>query len=418
MFVNFTRLIIILTASLCLSWALPKLFATIAKKKDETPYITFSAVIKDFLIATHSGKSRYQDTKGNAYTLKEYETLMPFVFTSDLLKWGIYPEEINGVHVPPKKAETDWDSIQVSPSLAHAANTRIQLFPLFESDSEFTSISMPEEFFRIGKRMEFIDASHNKVNEEKSALFTKALSEAGFNFPAQRIAGNPTNHKPYDAGYFVTDASGEMFHIYQARSQPVVVKTDIKAEGGIFFMKVRENQHLPYYGLLVTNPGRVYLILKDRYRLQEVWVENYDPGRQRLNFGVDPLYITVKVLDEEGERSYASERDGIPVKKYFYKYQRRLKYAEAYDTVFTFALNSNPSKRGGFWGITFSKNPSAALSFSLALAIIYTLFLRIQLRIKPKKMIGDFILIALFGIYALIAVILEGFETVGKHKGL
>jgi hypothetical protein len=409
----FARCLLIIASALCLSAVLPNLFSIAVKKKDNSPYVAFSAVLEDFILVHHSGANRYVDTEGNVYTLKEYERLMPFVFAGDLVKWGEYPAEIQGEYIPPEKAGTDWDSITVTPQGAHSANLRIQLFPLFESESEFTSISVPPELFRIDKRMEFINVAENKVNEEKSALFTNALNEAGFKFPAKRIAGNPTNNKPYDFGYFVTDSGGEIYRIRQARSKPVIENTGIKTESEIFFTRVRENPNLPYYGLLVTNSGKVYQILKDGYRLAEIWVENYDPLSQRMTYGLDPLNITVKVSDEKGETIYASTRDGIPVKKHSIAHDRQLKYSPLYDTLFPFALSANPGKRGGFFEIRLSADKALAFSFSAALAVLYILFLFIRYRMPPQKSAAEFLLIAALGIYALIAIILEAFgETV------
>jgi hypothetical protein len=411
MFTTFIiRLHLIAAAIICLSLALPILFAMAAKKRDNTPYITFSAVIKDFIIASHGEESRYQDTYGNIYTLREYERLMPFVFTKDLLKWGEYPEEIGGVHIPPQKAETDWDTVTVSPSAAHAAKTRLRLFPLFESDSGFSSIPLPDDLFRIDNRMEFINAAGNTVNEEKSTLFTNAIAAAGFSFPAKMISGNPTNHNPYDFGYFIMDSKNEIFRVFQAKAQPMVEKTGISGDG-VFFMKVKENPYLPYYGLLIADIGKAYLILKDDYRLQELWLEDYNPRSERLVFTLDPLYMTVKVINENGERLFASTREGEAVKQYSYQYERRLKYAALYDAVFPFIINPNPSKRDGFWSITLSRTPAHALAFSLAIAALYTLFISYRYKIGWKMRAFDFILIALFGLYALIAIILEGFGS-------
>ncbi|MDR2104259.1 MAG: DUF4857 domain-containing protein [Deferribacteraceae bacterium] len=411
---SLTRLAIILSAIFCLACALPQLFLIIAKKKDDTPYITYSAVLKDFLIAEHSGRSRYKDRAGNSYTLREYERLMPFVFTRDLLKWGEYPEEIDGVYIPPDRAETDWDSISVSYASANAANRRIQLFPLFESESEFSSIAAPAELFRIAKRMEFINAARNSVNEEKSLLFTQALTDAGFSFPPKMIAGNPTNHKPYDFGYFIVDAEGVIFRIYQAKGMPMIEKTGISVQGEIFFMKVRENPNLAYYGLLATDLGKVFLILKDNYHLQELWVEGYNPFNDRLVFGNDPLNITLKVFNEGGERIYASTQNGEALKSFSYSYPRPMRYAAVYDALFPFTIKSNPTKEGGFWWINFSKNTLLSLCFCIALALIYAAAARFYYKASPIRIIVDAILIAISGIYALIPIILESFDDISR----
>ena len=79
---------------------------------------------------------------------------------------------------------------------------------------------MPDDYFRIGKRMEFIVAKTNKVDEAKSKLFTDALSAEGFAFPANLIAGLPTTRKSKDEGYFLTDSREQLFHIKMIKGQP------------------------------------------------------------------------------------------------------------------------------------------------------------------------------------------------------
>jgi hypothetical protein len=80
-----------------------------------------------------------------------------------------------------------------------------------------------------------------------------------------------------------------------------------------------------------------------------------------------------------------------------------------YDTLFPFTINPKPSKRE-FWSITLSRAPAQALAFSLAIAALY-IFISCRHKIGWKSSAFDFILIALFGIYALIAIILEGFGS-------
>ena len=65
------------------------------------------------------------------------------------------------------------------------------LWPLLESQSGKVNLAMPEDYFRIEKRMEFIVARTNEINEEKSRLFTEALTAEGFIFPANTEIGHP-----------------------------------------------------------------------------------------------------------------------------------------------------------------------------------------------------------------------------------
>ncbi|MDR2400236.1 MAG: DUF4857 domain-containing protein [Deferribacteraceae bacterium] len=401
--------LVILSAILSFAWGLPFFYSMAAKKKAVRPFVSYSVVIDDFVYSKQSrGKTVYMDMAGNEYSLMEYEKLLPLFFTRDLQKWGEYPQDIGGVHIPAEKAVNFRDTARISPHFVDMSRARIQLFPLFEAESSFTSLEFPKELFRIKNRMEFINAADNRINREKSALFTEALKNENFAFPAKMISGNTYPRKPYDFGYFVLDAENSLYHIYQAKGEPVVKNTGI-AVNNIAFMLIRENNHLPYYGLLVDSDGGVWQILKDGYKLFKLDVKDYDPYRKTLVYMLDPLNITLKVSDEKGEAIRITTLDGELVKEYNGKFERNIYGAGLYNALFPFILRNNPYKYGEYIDFAISRNYPAALIFSAVLAFLYLIFIK---RAGGKRyFLINTSLIILSGIYAFAAILLlEGIK--------
>ena len=96
----------------------------------------------------------------------------------------------------------------------------IGLYPLFESESDRVNLELPPDFFRINNSIEFITASTNDINLEKSKLFNQVFINKGFSFPAKIIAGIPTTRKSIDEGYFIVDNTNKLFHLKMTKGQP------------------------------------------------------------------------------------------------------------------------------------------------------------------------------------------------------
>ncbi|MDR2104673.1 MAG: DUF4857 domain-containing protein, partial [Deferribacteraceae bacterium] len=321
-------------------------------------------------------------------------------------------QNIGGREIPIEKAINFRDTIRLSPHMTDMTAARVQLFPLFESESGFTSLEFPQELFSIKERMEFINAAENRIDEEKSALFTQALLEADFAFPSKNTAGNTNPRKPYDFGYFALDSKDEIYHIYQAKSLPVVKNTGIKlSDNGAVFIIVRENPNIPYYGLLCYN-GEVYQILKDGYKLLKLNLNSYNPYRQGFIFMLDPMHIIVKTSDEAGESINVATLEGELVKEHYTAYERSIYAAAVYDAVFPFILKNNPYKYGEYIYFSLSAKYRIAFIVCAVLAVFYAVFY--------KKRVGRFtagfameeLLIILGGVYAVSAIfLLDGLKT-------
>ncbi|WP_265821371.1 DUF4857 domain-containing protein [Geovibrio ferrireducens] len=413
-----SRYLLLIAAVISFSSLIPFIYTVTFGKRAERPAIFYSKVIEDIVysLEDRSGSRKYYDGAGNEYSAREYTKLIPFIQFRDLQKWGMYPETVGGEHITAEQASNDRDFVNIHSYWIDGDKVRIKLYPLFEAESDFTKIEMPSELFRITSRMEFINGVRNAVDEEKSTLFTNALRDAGFVFPPRMVAGNPTTRKSYDFGYFVQDGAGDVFHLMQVKGQPLIKRTDIKPDGEILYIKVAENHYLPYYGFLITSDGGVYHMMKEEYGLKKLPVENYRPLEQMFRYVKDPLNMTVKITDENGEHVYVADKNYGFEKKFFYPYEGRIRgaFRVVYDTVFPFQINTkHPDKYGSYLNMDFSDRPHAAFIFSAVLAALYAAF-RIFGGTRNRALPFDTALVLAGGIYAVAALLLlDGF---GRNK--
>ena len=81
------------------------------------------------------------------------------------------------------------------------------------------------------------------------------MLKENFNFPATRIAGNPTNKKPFDEGYFVVDSKNKLYHIKMVKGKPFCKFTHNPDSLEISYMKISEMSLREFYGFLYTKQG-------------------------------------------------------------------------------------------------------------------------------------------------------------------
>ncbi|WP_027390029.1 DUF4857 domain-containing protein [Chrysiogenes arsenatis] len=402
------RYITVLIALVGLSITLPHLFHLTFGQKVYRPMVYYSQILEDVVYSVEdiSGHRRYFDATGKEYSAHEYSQLIPFINFRDLEKWEIYPQQVAGEPVTIELALTQRDFVGIPHGFFARQQARIPLYPLFESQGEFARIDMPDELFRSTDQLEFIDARTNLVNRAKSALFTAALHDAGFRFPARLIAGNPTVRKPYDAGYFLIDANGSLFHLVQVNGTPTVVSVPISIGMDIIYMTQKENRHLPYYGLIVTRQGKMFHLMKEKYTLREVPSVPYDPNRHMLHYLRDPQNMVAKVSDRYGETTVVSDNHYAQLMSYFHPYEPAIRGSASwlYGALFPFVTHTDPLRRfGQLPAVSLSETVPRALGVGMVLALGFLVLRRAQC--KERYLYGEMLLIVCCGLYAFIPLL-------------
>lgn len=399
--IKFSRYILVLIAIVVASVALPSLYWTIFEKVPKSPQIYYSCIIDDFVIV--EGQTRV-DTKGTTYTNNEYERILPFMFFRQLISDGTMPDSIKGVMMEPSSIGRASSFFRYTPKKLNSPHP--SLYPMLESKSGKVNLVMPEDYFRIGKRMEFIDAKSNKVNEEKSALFTKALSENGFVFPANIIAGIPSNRKSCDEGYFITDADGSLFHVKMVKGQPVAKKIDMPEKLDIAYIEAVDIRSKEFYCYVFTRNQGVFILMQDVYDLKRLPIEGFDPETMTFRMSSDLFNKCITIsganwfkavaIDDMFEiiDSHEDSWDGL-----YDRTEGRL-----FAALFPFEIKTSDDN-SSYVNLYFKSSPGFLWIITNIISLFAVIFVLKKRGWGIKSNIVDLAIVALTGVFGLIAVL-------------
>ncbi len=402
-----SRYAIIILIIISSSILFPHLYWMIFDKPIISPIVQYSPVIKDFVYIQKLAQNSqiYSDRAGNSYDRKSYEALLPFSYYYNLEKWGILPDSIDGIPISISFIRGNSQFVRLRPAYLHTP--QIDLNPLFESQSEFTYLEMPDEVFRIKDKFEFINALSNTVNDSLSRIFDLALGQQGFQFPAKYIAGNPTTRKSFDEGYFIIDNNNSVYHLKQIKGQPAVVKTNIPVDLDIRYISVQENSRKEFYGILVTWSNDVYIISYDNYKIIKLPINGYNADEMSLLIFIDPLYRTIRYFNEEYSTCVVTDQDYRIIDTYETSWTPKSEWKSSKVAAILFPFHierENPNT--DYIQFDFKCAGWSSL-FGILLALITTVLVkRLVYREELKNNWIDLIIVAVSGIYGALAVLL------------
>jgi hypothetical protein len=268
---------------------LPDFFSMLVDRKVNTPRMDYSVVIDEFVYTKYYGMGQRDrmDIQGNSYSEREYYQLLPFMHYANLEKWGTLPPEIDGFELNSKNIRRNSQMFRIQPK--HIDPPFVPLNIMFEAEGDYAQLTIPDDIFRLGNTIEFLDPVSNSVIEEKSEKFQEAMLASGFSFPVTLFAANQTNRKPFDEGYFIKDAVGKIFHLKMIKDEAVCIQTGIDPGLNVRQMGIGENMRKEFYGWLLTEDNNVYLITYDNYNLRQIPTggtdAQYDYVADKMTFG-------------------------------------------------------------------------------------------------------------------------------------
>lgn len=398
-----SRILLVLLMTLVLSWVLPHYYWKAFDISIRPPRVSYSPITDDFLFIRPETKSvRYTDREGKEYTREEYERLLPLANYRQLAASGAMPDSLRGVLIDLKTVALNNIFLRIMPE--DIGMPQIPLYPLFESQSGRVRIEMPQEFFRITDRCEFIDAATNTIREELSREFTDSLRAHGFAFPARSIAGNPTTRKPFDEGYFVVDAAGAVFHLKMVRGKPACVATGIPSTPAVRAIVVSEMMLREFYGVLIAEDNSVSLISYDGYTLITLPLRRYDAARCALFIGGDLFFRTITVQGDGWLETVVTDRTYKVVDTYRAEWPTRdvLPAGIWASRLFPVALHLQDDN--SVFVDFYTEGPTADALWGIAgslLLLVGSLLLR---RRHLRAHLFDILLVACTGVFGLIAV--------------
>lgn len=320
---RFSQILLYFTVFCLLLWQLPWCYNFFAVKAEKSPFTLYSIVIHDFvqmIPKEEKGLTRC-DINGKTFTEAEFDSILPTFYARQLIADERFPDSINGISVTPRAIQISNFTFRCSPSDINAP--KIGLYPLLESISGRVDLEMPDDVFRItSSGIDFIDIASNQVKKDKSILFTKAMLNKGFCFPALRVAGNPTTRKEYDEGYILLDANHQLFHLKQMRGRPFVrvIKNKFSTQfEHVFITEFKDKKTLAF---ITDSKNELYVLNNKTYEIIKTGVKRYNPTTDGLVILGDMFSWTVKILTPTHTQYYALDANDYSLVKYHEEVQK------------------------------------------------------------------------------------------------
>ena len=398
-----SRYILVFITILASAIALPELYWLAFEKPIRAPFVMYSCIDHDFVIQDFNDGIIRMDNKGKQYTRDEFELKLPLFYIRQLLISGTMPDTINGIAMDVHEISKARSSFRFRPRNMIAPDPG--LYPLFESESGRANLEMPEDYFRIKQRMEFINAKENEIDEKKTQMFTAVLQKRGFDFPAKMIAGIPTTRKTCDEGYIVVDEKDQIFHIKMIEARPFVKKVEVPEDLKFKYIACVDFKNKKYYSYLISSNNEIYILTQDEYELIKLPVEGFIAEKEEMRiFGNlfyyniisrGENYLKVTVLDDEYNKideynkTWAKRTDRIEGKAFSYIFPAQINMADKNSSFINFYLKKT---KGYNW-----------LFLNVLLMIVHFVIIR-EKGLKLRKNILDFAVVAVTGIFGFLAV--------------
>lgn len=396
-----SKIYLYLLAVLLSAWLLPWTFRFLTARPTQSPLVLYSCVKQCFALkqTDEHGNTVCSDMKGNTYTVKEFDSILPTLYYRQLVTLGNFPDTLCGIPVSPEQIYHENFHLRIT--TRDINQTSPCVYMVMESMPSHVDLEEPLEAFRMGDEMTFIRMADNSINRERSELFTKTLKKKGFVFPAHAVNGNPTVKKQYDEGYLIIDDRYQVFHVKQMKGRPYVRNTGIDPSLKMKHVFITEFPGRKTLALLTDEQNHFYA-LTPKYELHRLPLD-YQPEKEDMIVVGDLFNWTVKISDRDGSTVYAVNADTYQLADRLHDDYQKQKSEKIYKAVFPFSLSFTSHtdewvkpRIGGFSVI--------ALPFNLLLAAI-GLYIR---RKCLKKAVPMGIAIALLGIFLFIPMLVIG----------
>ncbi|HHJ53896.1 MAG TPA: DUF4857 domain-containing protein [Caldithrix abyssi] len=383
---------------------LPKYYWVAFEKRIAAPIVYYSPVIERFVIGHFTTNGYYySDETGKRYTHNEMDRILPLLNYRILAARGRMPDSLLHVKIDVNQVRKNNLILNIRPK--DIFYPEIPLFPLFESKPPRLRLKLPQEFFRITHRMEFIDSRTNQIDREMSEKYTRALKEVGFHFPAQSIFGNPTTRKPFDVGYFVVDADGEFFHIRRIRNIPRCDRVTLPEGIRVKWMGVYEKELKEFYGVVISEDNQVFLLMFNQYYFQKLPISDYDPKTCSLRLMGTLFYRWVSVTSNGYQKTYLMDRNYRLLKTYEESWKEKYQTTAGVVSKYLFPFEISLQDKTKYVTIHFTDYRFRSLIFNGILALIVFILIIRGRKLRFRAWV-DIFLVLVTGLFGFIGVLL------------
>ena len=216
--------------------------------------------------------------------------------------------------------------------------------------------------------------------KRKVDLFTEAMKKEGFVFPARIISGLTAAKKKSEEGYFITDSTGQLYHLKMERGKPYCRNLLLPEEINLRHIECVDLTNREYYAYLVTTDNNIYVLETDTYKLVKLPISDYKPDEHKVRLNANIDNKTILLVGENHIIAYAVDRDYQFLKRYEEKWDG---YAESYAgkiaaILFPFEVKLQ-ERSSSFINFYFTKG-----SWSYGW-IIHLLLIGLMISLVPKK---------------------------------
>ncbi len=337
---------------------------------------------------------------------------LPTMNGENLLKWNLFPKEINGKQLSLQQIKYQWQYMSLSPRTIIAPPLLLEM--MFEANPKGATLEAPIDVFRIAKdknSIEFLRPETGQINTEKSTAFTKALQDIGFVFPIMAYGGNPNLQKLYDAGYVFADAKGQIFQLQMVDAKPRAARVQGSISEKVRYIMVKEERRMEFFAYVITDTN-IYAVKHRPLSLVRLPLHDYSLEDGHFYMWLDPLQKTfVQGFHSKREqgltgRAYSPDltlqrEHTLPMLES--DVQNIEFYTNVAATLFPWRIVLRNPKSAYY---TFEVQASKNISLTIIANILCLLVLYVISRGKPKR-IFDFIFVGFFGVTALLILGIE-----------
>lgn len=286
--------LLLLLGAFVLSLLLPYGYHLSLDKKHGLPFTVYSGVTRTFAIFEGGvDGAHYYDDAGNEYTRSEFDSILPTVFYTQLVRDGRFPDSLFGTPVSIEEMSQNFFSFHSRP--AEINSSHVPLYPIANSDPERVVVAAPHEAFRWTRDgIEIVQMESNTVNEAKTLQFREALREVAL--PVKISVCRPEARKEYDNGYLLVDNENALWQLRQIRNAPSLRRLEAPEGERIEMAWITEYEVNTTLGYVSTASGRMYRVDAARGTCYEMPVGGFSPGKESLMVFGNVFDQTVRII--------------------------------------------------------------------------------------------------------------------------
>lgn len=256
-------------------------------------YIFYSDILDEFVYQKNFGEHRFEygikDKK--TFSQKEYESYLPFVYYRDLEIQKKLPIQIKDIFYDANEIKSSKLGFEYNYKMLK--KKQVELYPLFNPQSNIGMIKFPEEVFGIFKDGAKVYDFDNDYLKTKSEELNEKLKELNFSYPAKNIWGKTTNIKPFDLGYLIQDNQNRLFNLKKQNDKITIKEINYPKNQELIYINVSENRQQKLSGYAIDKNSNFYLLTWD-FEFIKLDLKEFDYKNMRLKLIADPLHYLIR----------------------------------------------------------------------------------------------------------------------------